>query len=175
MFLDVHPEKCTGCRACEVFCSLEHEGLAQPELSRIRILKDELGATFLPIVCPPCAGKPCLQACPEPGAMLVTTEGTVIIDESLCTGCSKCIRACDLGAVRFHRLRGRGKHGKAVALKCDLCDGDPWCVKVCEPGALTLWEGAEDEGTQVFERLLAALSAGWDQQTQATAPRRRHT
>lgn len=142
MLIGVAPEKCTGCRVCEVFCSIAHEGRASPELSRIRVWKAEARNSFLPIVCPPCDDKPCIDACPEQGAMMLSEDGAVLIKESLCTGCCKCVRACTLGAITLHRLEGRGKHGKAVALKCDLCDGDPWCIKVCEPGAVTTTEEA---------------------------------
>lgn len=145
MILNVVPEKCTGCLACEVACSLAHEGKIVPYLSRIRIRRSESRSVFLPAVCPPCDEKVCLQVCPEEGAIQLTAEGAVIIDEALCTGCSKCIRACPLGAVFFHSVPGRGKHGKAVALKCDQCGDDPLCVKVCTMGALV----AESDSTRL--------------------------
>ncbi len=153
MLLAVSPEKCSGCRACEVFCSLSHEGQAIPELSRIKVWKDETRNTFLPIVCPPCSDRPCVSACPEEGALRLREDGAVVVEESLCTGCSKCIRACPLGAITFHRLEGRGKHGKAVVLKCDLCDGDPWCVRVCAPGAVVTAQASSSAGRSAIARL----------------------
>ncbi|CUX78145.1 hypothetical protein CHITON_1366 [Thermococcus chitonophagus] len=30
-------DKCSGCRLCEIACSIEHEGMIWPEASRIRI------------------------------------------------------------------------------------------------------------------------------------------
>jgi len=153
MMLVVSPEKCTGCRACEVFCSLSHEGQAIPELSRIKVWKAEARNTFLPIVCPPCTERPCLSACPEEGALSLRQDGAVVVEESLCTGCCKCLRACELGAITLHRLEGRGKHGKAVVLKCDLCDGEPWCVKVCQPGAVVTAEASSSAGRSAFARL----------------------
>jgi carbon-monoxide dehydrogenase iron sulfur subunit len=157
MLLDVSPEKCTGCRTCEVFCSIAHEGQAFPELSRIKVWKVETRNIFLPIVCPPCNDKPCMSACPEEGAMRLREDGAVIVEESLCTGCCMCIRACSLGAITFHRLEGRGKHGKAVVLKCDLCDGDPWCVRVCEPGAVAIVKASPSASRSVFTRLAELL------------------
>ncbi len=35
----VTPDKCSGCRLCEIACSLEHEGIIWPEASRIRIFE----------------------------------------------------------------------------------------------------------------------------------------
>jgi len=151
--------KCTGCRACEVFCSLEQEGLANPARSGIRVVKDEPRNLFLPLVCPPCDEKACIAACAEPGALRVMPEtGAVAIVEALCTGCSKCVSACDIGAIKFLRQTGRGKFGKAVVVKCNQCRGAPWCVKMCEPGALQYIAEAPDlNGQTVFERLRAAL------------------
>ena len=159
MIIYVDAPKCTGCRACQVFCPLEQEGLANPALARIQVLKDESHNLFLPLVCPPCAEKACVAACPEPGAMFVAPEtGAVVIVEELCTGCSKCISACDISAIRLLRQTGRGKFGKAVAVKCNQCGGAPWCVKVCEPGALQyIAETPDLDGQRVFEGLRAAL------------------
>ncbi|MCJ7823366.1 MAG: 4Fe-4S binding protein, partial [Anaerolineales bacterium] len=72
MILNVIPEKCTGCMACEVVCSLAHEGKIVPHLSRIRILRSENGSVILPVVCPPCDEKTCIQVCPEEGAIQLT-------------------------------------------------------------------------------------------------------
>ena len=155
MILNIAPEKCTGCLACEVVCSLAHEGMIAPHLSRIRIHRSDNGSVFLPAVCPPCIEKACLQVCPEEGAIQLTAEGAVILNEDLCTGCSKCVRACPLGAVFFHRLPGRGKHGKALALKCDQCGGDPVCVKICSMGALVAEPDSDSLAMDDVERLSA--------------------
>lgn len=160
MIIDVLPELCTGCRACEVFCPLEQEHQANPALARIQIIKDERRSLFLPIVCPPCEAKACMAACPEPGAMVIDPNtGAVTIVESLCTGCSKCIGACDIGAIRLVRQPGRGKLGKAVAIKCDQCGGDPWCVRACAPQALHyVAETPEVNGQHVFETMRRELA-----------------
>ncbi len=157
MIIHVDPARCTGCRACEVFCSLEQEGKANPALSRIQVLKDVPHDFFLPVVCPPCEDKACLTACREPGALVIDpVTGAVVLVDALCSGCSRCVSACDIGAIRLLRLAGRGKKGKAAVIKCNQCGGDPWCVRVCEPGALTyVPETPERTGQQVFERLRA--------------------
>ncbi len=41
MIIRVHPAKCTGCAACEAFCSLEQERMVNPARSRIGITRDE--------------------------------------------------------------------------------------------------------------------------------------
>jgi anaerobic carbon-monoxide dehydrogenase iron sulfur subunit len=155
MILDVHPDRCTGCMICELFCSLAHEGQSIPDLSRVQILAEHNRKKLAPVVCVPCEENPCLAACPEPGAIHKTDTGAVVIEETLCTACGKCARACKIGAIRIHRLEGRGKNGKAVALKCDQCQGDPWCVKVCPVDAILRVDGKRGDQA-VFARILAA-------------------
>ncbi|MBN1538296.1 MAG: 4Fe-4S dicluster domain-containing protein [Anaerolineales bacterium] len=157
MRLNIYPERCTGCSACEVFCSLHHEGLVNQELSRIHVYRDIENANFLPIACVNCQTKACLAACPEEGAIYINHLGMVVIEEQLCTGCSKCKQACEIQAIGFYRQTGRGKMGKAFCFKCDLCDGEAVCVNVCPVGALVLEEDTNgDAGQRLFETLRPA-------------------
>ena len=150
MIIRINPEKCTGCRACEVFCSLKQENSVNPSLSRVLVKYNEPHNIFLPVLCLPCSEKPCLTVCPEIGAMVIDSHtGAVQIIEELCTACSKCISACEIGAIHFLRMTGRGKNKKAVVIKCDQCGGDPWCVQVCEPRALEYVDDPSGHGGQV--------------------------
>ncbi len=154
MYLKILPDLCTGCRSCTVYCSLSHEGAVNPDLSRIRVLMNTEETQFVPITCVPCDEKPCIAACPQ-GALSVNELGAVVIREALCTACGKCAKACGTGAIRIRRIPGRGKSGKAVSIKCDLCGGEPWCVRVCQPGAITLMQESAG-GQAVYNHLLAA-------------------
>ncbi len=156
MILDLDPGKCTGCMACALYCSLAHEGWVIPRLSRVQVRASSSRQTIVPVACIPCEAQPCLAACPEAGAIHQDEGGKVVIEEKLCTACARCARACQIGAIRIHRLPGRGKKGKAVALKCDLCSGDPWCAKVCPTGAI-LAQPAMAASEPTFDRILAAL------------------
>jgi carbon-monoxide dehydrogenase iron sulfur subunit len=169
VIIQVDPAQCTDCRLCEIYCSFQQEGYVNPTLARIHIQRDASRKLLVPIVCPPCGEKKCIAVCPEPGALTILPQtGAIVIAEALCTGCSKCVVACDIGAIQFLRQDGRGKNGKAVALKCNQCDGDPACMRVCEPKALqyvqdgvTARSNSRDEGVtlgqHVFERLRAVL------------------
>ncbi len=47
------------------------------------------------------------------------------VNEDLCTNCGTCYDACPYDVIREHPDR-------AVAFKCDLCDGTPQCVAFCQ-------------------------------------------
>ena len=63
LFIDF--EKCTGCRTCEVACSLRNEGICNPALSRITIVKWEEMGIDVPMVCQQCENPPCRSVCPK--------------------------------------------------------------------------------------------------------------
>lgn len=171
MYLSIDPNRCTGCLACQVYCSLSHEGEVNVGLARITLLRARDQAGYLVLACVPCEAKSCLEACLEPGAIYVDEIGAVTINEALCTGCSQCVGACPIGGITFHRLIGRGKHGKAVALKCDLCGGDPWCARVCSSQAIVLVR--EREGAQNAQDRLREICNRWLEAQMETNPGRR--
>jgi Fe-S-cluster-containing hydrogenase component 2 len=85
-----------------------------------------------PVFCSQCVNPKCYYACPT-GAIYVDEEtGARCIDPEKCTGCNKCIEACpfDPPMIKFDSK-------KEIAIKCDLCGGDPKCVKVCPNKALS--------------------------------------
>lgn len=128
LMADYH--QCTGCRTCEMACSLFHEGKCSPVLSRTRVIKFDARGENHPTICSHCSKPHCLSAC-KTGAMSVDgATGAVIINEALCTGCRDCISACPDSQVSFHPE-------KRIAFKCDLCNGEPQCAKFCPTGAIS--------------------------------------
>ncbi|RLG49081.1 MAG: 4Fe-4S dicluster domain-containing protein [Thermoproteota archaeon] len=119
---------CSGCRMCEVVCTLHHEGRIWPEASRIRVFM-LIPTLEIPHLCAQCHDYPCVEACPtEPKALSVDDiTGAVIVDRELCISCGQCIEACP-GDVPFLHP------GDNKATICDLCGGDPECVKICQKG-----------------------------------------
>mgnify|MGYP001024339984 FL=1 len=118
--------KCSGCRKCEIACSLFHENRIWPEASRIRVFMLVPGADF-PHFCAQCEDYPCVQSCPVNALSISKKTGAVLVNAEACIACGKCIDACP---GRIPHMHSEGKH----ILICDLCNGDPQCVQVCQEG-----------------------------------------
>ncbi|MBI2908549.1 MAG: 4Fe-4S dicluster domain-containing protein [Chloroflexi bacterium] len=126
---------CTGCRTCEAVCTLWHEGVVSPALSRIQIFTWEYEAWRTEAhTCRQCRAAECEAACPVGAISRDEKTGALVINEEECTSCQACIPACPFtpSPLRFSEAKG-------VPVKCDLCGGDPKCVTSCQQGALR-WE-----------------------------------
>ena len=117
-------ERCSGCRLCEIACSIRHEGRIWPEASRIRVF-EFAPAIDVPHLCSQCGDYPCVKACPTQALLIDKETGAVLVDEGKCVLCGECIKACP---GRVPRIVA----GKDSVVICDLCGGEPECVKVCE-------------------------------------------
>src|SRR4030042_5758864 len=125
----VDHEKCTGCRQCEMVCSVFHNGASNPSRSRIRVIKWEHVGFYLPMTCQNCEKPFCTEVCPTKACHRDVETQTVVIDKNKCIGCKTCIIACPFGAPSFDTK-------DRVTIKCDYCGGDPQCVAFCETKAI---------------------------------------
>lgn len=128
--LKVDVKKCTGCRYCEMVCSLKHEGLINRKKSGIRILKESI-KDDIPVFCgqgTSCSYE-CIDACPQNAISI--QDQVVIINHKKCIGCQLCVEACPNKKIWIVN---------DLAYKCDMCGGDPECVKYCLVGALFIDE-----------------------------------
>lgn len=112
---------CSGCRVCELACSVGRYNVFSPERSRIRVTREEPGID-IPVFCFQCRNTPCAAVCPI-GA-ITNPEGIVKVNGQTCTGCGLCVEACPYGAMTIDPV-------SSVAINCDLCDGNPKCVAWC--------------------------------------------
>ena len=137
---------CTGCRMCEMACSVRKTGKFSSRSARIWIETDARVGKDLPHVCQQniraCrAGDSveprCIAACP----VLKAPEPPILWDEDLalvvlspkveCLTCLACVEACRFGAIRIEPAR-------ETLIKCDLCGGEPECVTLCVTEAIRL-------------------------------------
>ena len=128
-FLVTNPEVCTGCKVCTLSCSLSHEGVCNPALARIHVMKWPEEGLDVPLVCRQCEKPPCASTCPEKAIVRNSETGAWLIDEEKCIGCRKCMEDCPFGVITVHPETMK-------ILKCDLCQGNPQCIKLCETKAL---------------------------------------
>jgi carbon-monoxide dehydrogenase iron sulfur subunit len=127
--LMINHEKCTGCRLCELVCSVSHDGVSNPTRSRINIIKWEAEGLYIPMSCQQCEDAPCMTICPVKAISRDRELDYVKIDYDVCIGCRSCVAVCPFGAMGFN------VKDKKV-FKCDLCEGDPQCVRFCDVKAV---------------------------------------
>ena len=129
----VDPEKCIGCRTCEMVCSVKHKGYTDPTKARVQVLKyNRMGDYYynIPMVCQQCETPMCMEVCPTTAINKNPETGAYLVDTNKCVGCRLCTVACPLGAIYVDPE-------DKTAFKCDLCDGDPLCAKFCLQEAIT--------------------------------------
>jgi len=152
--LIVEHSKCTGCRLCEVVCSIRKNSAANPTRARINVIKWEQMCVEIPMLCQQCEAAPCLAVCPVGALVRDEIMGRVAVNYELCIGCKFCVPACPFGAMGIDIVAKK-------VIKCDLCDDDPTCVKFCETKALQYVEANTANKTRMreaAERLLSSIA-----------------
>ena len=74
-----YPDKCSGCRICELVCSMEQQGEYNPKKSLIQIMANEEAGVYIPILDIQCnfCGE-CMEACPME-ALSIAKMGEAIV------------------------------------------------------------------------------------------------
>jgi Fe-S-cluster-containing hydrogenase component 2 len=156
--LEIHPDKCTGCKQCELACSYVQLGAFQPARSVIKVHIFDEQASFAPYTCFQCDEAWCMQSCPVNAIDVDENTGAKIVLDDACVGCKLCVIACPFGTIFFDKADDK-------AAKCDLCSGDPACAHACPTAAIEVKEvdpGAwvADFGDRVDSSYRAAVEEG---------------
>ena len=131
--LVIEPEKCSGCKICELICSLNARKLANNHKSstksRIKIIKRQMKNVDMPIVCGQCENPLCIKVCPLEVLTKDPSSEVIKLNQDDCIGCRLCSYICPIDGIWIDAETG-------TAIKCEQCDGDPVCVKFCPSKAI---------------------------------------
>ncbi len=97
-------EKCTGCQACTMACSMENNRLPGEHWQDVIFFTEgtypSAQIKWFPRPCMHCENPSCVHVCPV-RATYKTEDGFVLVDWERCIGCKYCMIACPYG-VRFY-------------------------------------------------------------------------
>jgi len=143
--------KCTGCQACQLACTIENQlepdhSWRQIETFNPRRVPD-VPLFHLSLACNHCEHPACMEACPALAYSQDPETGAVLVDEDKCIGCRYCTWACPYDAPRFDHVSG-------TVTKCTFCNDrikageSPACAAYCPTGALGFERLEEEQLTQ---------------------------
>ncbi len=171
----IHPERCIGCKQCEVACTVAHSQTKNLFLSvfetpapkpRIHAEPGLKLNTSFPNKCRHCNPAPCQFVCPTAAIHRPADFPDIVyIEMSKCITCGMCAMVCPFDVITYHASAAAPEKAQ-VAIKCDHCikrqrDGlGPACVEACKVGALEFGEVNElvkAARTRYTERALQAI------------------
>lgn len=181
----VRPERCIGCKHCEISCAIEHSKTKDlfaaiyedpPPTSRIHVTPT-IGIMTFPNRCRHCDPAPCMQVCPTGAISRLREHDTVLIDERKCIACGMCAIVCPFDVITYKRS-WKIAIDKEVANKCDNCVDRlnvgmiPTCVEACKTGALIYGDIDEilrEERKETAKRIILATAVG-EEMLEAAVP-----
>jgi len=134
-FLYIDPWECTGCRICEMTCSLKFFKVVNPQKARLRV-REFSEVLKQPFACRHCDDPPCVPACPN-GAITKLKSGQVVVSPSKCTGIGDCVSACpwNIPIITPKNLEDPEDRKANKMILCILCGA---CVEMCPVGTLKI-------------------------------------
>ncbi len=162
----IFPEKCLGCRSCEVACAVEHSeskqlfsALGETPSPKKRIQIEYVSGLHAPVpfTCRNCEDAPCVSVCIPKALAQDETTKLVSHNPDLCVDCWTCSTVCPRLVSLYRLILVAGcwsssmRHNYGVinrkrdtgeVIKCDLCQGRemPACVEACPTHALVYSE-----------------------------------
>jgi anaerobic carbon-monoxide dehydrogenase iron sulfur subunit len=123
MGLSFNSETCSGCKACELVCSLQNLQVINPSKAFLTVKgKFPVPGKYFVDICDQCGD--CAKACPRDAIKL--KGSTYRIDRKKCDACLECVDACLKNLVTVS--------DDGLPYKCIDCRQ---CAKVCPRDALT--------------------------------------
>jgi anaerobic carbon-monoxide dehydrogenase iron sulfur subunit len=151
---------CSGCRLCELWCSMNNMGAFNPLRARIRIMEMGTGID-IPVTCQQCQNPACQAACAFDAIYFDPKLSIVRVDATKCTGCEECVGACPYGIITLDPATN-------TAIKCELCGGgEPACVSICPSNVLGALTNA---GVSEYNRRRYAAVLAFDDETHRYMP-----
>ncbi|OGO62857.1 MAG: hypothetical protein A2029_10830 [Chloroflexi bacterium RBG_19FT_COMBO_47_9] len=151
----VHPERCIGCKQCEIACTVAHSqtknlflAVFESPTSKPRIHAEPglVLNTAFPNKCRHCNPAPCQMACPTAAISRPADHPEIVyLSPHKCIACGMCAIVCPFDVITFYATNSAPGR-PAVAIKCDHCierqrqGSEPACVEACKVEAL---EGGE--------------------------------
>ena len=127
----VDVDLCVGCQCCMMACNRRF-GDAGTARSAIHIRSaGGIERGFVVLVCRACAEPPCLKVCPT-NALTKRRGGGVILNQSKCIGCKRCVDACIIGVIFWD-----DSNEKPV-----ICVHCGYCTDFCPYGVIRMEEAA---------------------------------
>jgi len=133
--------KCTGCNACQIACSIENEVELPRNWRQVRTFNEQkhpdISYFHLSSACHHCLDPSCMKYCPALAIQKDQIFGAVIIDQKKCIGCKYCSWVCPYDAPVFN------DQSKTME-KCTFCHHRlqeellPACISLCPTSALQL-------------------------------------
>ena len=125
----VDVDLCVGCQCCMMACNRRF-GDAGTAKSAIHITSaGGMERGFVVLVCRACVDPPCMKVCPT-DALTKRRGGGVILDQSKCIGCKRCVDACTIGVVFWD-----DSNEKPV-----ICVHCGYCIDYCPYGVMRIEE-----------------------------------
>ena len=139
--------KCTGCNACQIACSLENEVELPLNWRQVRTFNEqkhpEISYFHISTACHHCLDPSCMKYCPVLAIHKDLNTGAVLIENDKCIGCKYCSWVCPYDAPVFNVE-------KQTMEKCTFCSHRleenllPACVSLCPTNALQIADHRED-------------------------------
>lgn len=139
----INLDRCVHCDECVRACATTHDN--NPRFIRHG---KQFGKFMVANACMHCQDPVCMIGCPTGAIHRDSLEGSVVINDATCIGCTTCANSCPYSNIRMVEIRDR--NGRFIldqqtntpivkATKCDLCIdqlGGPACQRACPHDAL---------------------------------------